>query len=101
MRQQNLVELLFRICLQRFHLGANLAELGPTLFIAEVAHLPEDISHLIAHLSPHPIGDISNLVLLFVDELEFLLNFIAGDESHHSAAPEGPTRATRTSEATG
>jgi hypothetical protein len=78
--------LLFRIRAECINLGSNFAELGSSFIVAEVLHLAEYIAHLFADLIAHLIGDGADLILLFVDELQFLLNFIAGNQADYSAA---------------
>src|SRR6478609_6185794 len=100
MRQQDLIQLLFRICTECFNLGSNFSELGSAFIVAQVLYLAEYVAHLVAGLVSHLIRDAADLILLFVDKLQFLLNFIAGDEADYSAAAKKAARSAWSSGAT-
>src|SRR5882757_8580905 len=95
MRQQDLVQLFFRISIERFHLGSDFAEFSATLVIAQILHLCEHVAHLVASFVAHFVGDAADLIFLFVDELQFLLNLVASGKPDQSAAPKHSAGAAR------
>src|SRR3954467_2530475 len=93
MRQQYLFQLFVGLGTHCFDLGANLAKASPSLLITQVTGLREHAAQLVAKLVASFVGNRSYLVLLFVDKLKFLLNFIAYDQARHPAAAKKPRSA--------